>query len=89
MLSETALTLTTQKSLVGSSIKRCIWTTSVSGSWVILVSIVITLWNGTYADPVQSGNVDIELKFAKAHPGTVRVFEHDYYEQRNSPLLTN
>ena len=41
-----------------------------------------TLCNGTYADPTQTGNVDIELKFAQELPETVSVIVYCKYSNK-------
>ena len=38
------------------------------GYFLLSANLTPSLCNGTYADPIQSGNVDIELKFAQQLP---------------------
>ncbi|MEE8289663.1 MAG: hypothetical protein V3R25_09650, partial [Nitrosomonadaceae bacterium] len=44
-----------------------------NGNFFICADLSSTLCNGQYDDPVQSGNLDIDLKFSAALPETVNV----------------
>ena len=44
-----------------------------NGYFMICADLSATLCNGQYEDPVQSGNLEIFLKFAAAIPETVNV----------------
>ena len=54
-----------------------------AGGYLLLgFDLTPTLCNGTYADPVQIGNVDIELKFAQELPETISVIVYCQYSNK-------
>ena len=52
------------------------------GYFLLGVDLTPTLCNGAYADPIQSGNVDIELKFAQQLPETVTIIVYCQYSNK-------
>ena len=52
------------------------------GYFLLGFDLTPTLCNGTYADPVQIGNVDIELKFAQELPETISVIVYCQYSNK-------
>ena len=51
-----------------------------NGYFLLTFDLTATLCNGTYMDPVETGIVDIELKFGAALPETVTVVVYSQYE---------
>ncbi len=56
------------------------------GYFLLVADLSATMCNGQYEDPVQSGNVDIELKFGVPLPETVNVI---VYMEFSSTILIN
>ena len=52
------------------------------GYFLLGFDLTPTLCNGAYADPTQSGNVDIELKFAEELPETISVIVYCQYANK-------
>ena len=57
-----------------------------NGYFIICADLSPTLCNGQYDDPMQSGNLEISLKFAAATPETINVI---VYLEFNNTISIN